>query len=120
MTELGKWIKERFGSQLAFAKEFGTTQGQVSKWVAGTESISAANQARIRGLKYKGAWPREEAQDAAAGGPAPYVTREEFEDVPGRLRRLEEDIRALLPLVQAVKDLDARVRKLAGDSGSVE
>lgn len=57
----------------------------------------------------------QEAPTPAAGA---YVTREEYGELVGRLKRLEEDFRALLPLAVAVKDLDERVRKLAGDPES--
>lgn len=118
--ELGKWISGKWKTQVAFSEKLGVHQGRVSRWLNGQDGISAEYQAAIRKLGYTGPWPQEEAQDAAAGGPALYVTREEFEDVPGRLKRLEEDSRALLPLIRLVGDLGERVKKLEKHLGLAE
>ena len=91
-STLGKWIRDNFDSQIDFAEAVGTNPTQVSRWVGGA-GISPAYQKKIRKveykgkrLEYKGLWPAEEAQDRAAGGPAPYVTREEFAEEKGALR----------------------------------
>jgi transcriptional regulator with XRE-family HTH domain len=84
--ELGKWIRERHKSQAAFAKKLGVDPTRLSRWLNLSDGISADYQAAIRKLGYTGPWPAEEAEDAAAGGPAPYVTREELAELRGALK----------------------------------
>jgi hypothetical protein len=110
---LGKWIRERFKSQTKFGAKTGAHPTLISRWMGGG-GISEEYQTAIRKLGYTGPWPAEEAQDTAAGGPAPYVSREEYGELVGRLKRLEEEMRALYPLAKLVQDLGERVRKLEG------
>lgn len=109
---LGEWIRSRFGSQDGLAEKLKVSVATVSAYKTGRINIPPKAQEAIRKLGYTGPWPNEEAQEAPAPAGGPYVTEKAFEDVPGRLKRLEEDSRAVLPLVQAVRDLDARVREL--------
>ena len=117
MSELSEFRRQVLKkSQQALSAELG-----YEKWTTyaaqeqGKNPLPAEIKALLRGRKYKfeGRFPdEEEAQEAPAPAGGPYVTEKAFEDVPGRLKRLEEDSRAVLPLVQAVRDLDARVREL--------
>ena len=109
---LGRWIRDKYRSQAKFAEKLGVDPTRLSRWMNLSDGISDEYQAKIRKLGYTGPWPNEEAQESPALAGGPYVTEKAFEDVPGRLKRLEEDSRAVLPLVQAVRDLDARVREL--------
>jgi hypothetical protein len=86
MSILGDWIKEKWKTQAAIGVKLGVAQGRVSKWVLGTEGISEDYQARFRKLGYTGPWPREEAQEAQAGGQPTYVTREELAELRGAVR----------------------------------
>jgi transcriptional regulator with XRE-family HTH domain len=107
--ELGKWISSKWGTQVKFADKLGVTQGRVSRWLKGQDGISADYQTAIRKLGYTGPWPAEEAQDAAAGGPAPYVTREEFAEERGALRAEIRLLReALEKMGEAIRALDIR------------
>ena len=99
-SELGKWIREKYDTQAAFGDKIGVRQGRVSKWILGTEGISPEYQRAVRKLGYSGPWPVEEAQDTQAGGPAPYVTRDEFLKWTGRIERLEEGFEKLGEVVR--------------------
>jgi hypothetical protein len=101
---LGKWIREKFGSQTQFGLKLGVNPTMVSRWMNGG-GISDDYKAKIRKLGYTGPWPREEAQEAPAG----VVTREEYEairqelwKVVGRLETLE---RAFERQGEVVRDL---------------
>jgi hypothetical protein len=53
---LGKWIKEKYGSQAQFAQEIGADPTLVSRWINGA-GISETYQKKIRDLKFKGPFP---------------------------------------------------------------
>jgi hypothetical protein len=109
--KLGKWIKERYGSQVAFSDKMGVHPTRVSKWLKAQDGISSDYQAAIRKLGYVGPWPAEEAQDQAAGGPAPYVTREELAELRGALRaHIEQWERGQ---EKVLRRLEALARKLS-------
>ena len=105
--QLGDWIRSKWGTQLAFAEKMGIHQGRVSRWLKGQDGISSEYQAAIRKLGYTGPWPTQEAQDAQAGGPAAYVTREELAEVKGALGA---EMRLLR---EAVEKMGETIRELA-------
>jgi hypothetical protein len=103
---LGDWIKSAFGDQggLAEVLDPPVAKNTVSSWKTGRNGVPPEYQKQIRKLGFKGPWPREEAQEAAAAGPAPYVTREETAELKGRLEgRIEVLERALEKLGEAVR-----------------
>lgn len=55
-NNLGKWVKDKYGSQAQFAQEIGADPTLVSRWMNG-HGISDAYKEKIRDLKYKGPWP---------------------------------------------------------------
>lgn len=65
-------------------------------------------------LGYIGPWPDQEPQRAAAPAGGPYVTEKAFEDVPGRLKRLEQDLEEEKRKVFA---LQGAIRQLARAAG---
>jgi transcriptional regulator with XRE-family HTH domain len=105
MSKLGDWIKSKYKSQAAFAEELGVQQSRVSKWLSGAEAIPEDFRDRIERLKYKGPWPREEAQAAPTASGA----SEEVVKLKGRVEALENQILAALV---AAKSLDERVQAL--------
>lgn len=116
--ELGKWIRVKWKTQIAFADKLGVHQGRVSRWLKGQDGISADYQAAIRKLGYTGPWPQAEAQDAAAGGPAPYVTREEFAESKGAMKAEIRLLReALEKMGEAVRELALRDVERSGPRG---
>ena len=98
---LGKWIKEKFGSQAQFAQEIGADPTLVSRWMGGA-GISDAYQKKIRDLKYKGPFPE----------PKQSITLADLESVRDEIRNqaawLREEIRrentALAADVKAILD----------------
>lgn len=109
MSSLGEWIKLKYKSQAAFADALDVQQSRVSKWLSGVEAIPEAYQDRISGLKYKGPWPREETQEATAGGP--YVTEAQFAEWRGYWRAGMEGV------LERVKALEDQVRTLRQQAG---
>lgn len=91
MNELGRWIKDKYGSQAGLADALGVQQSRVSKWVSGAESISDPIQAKLRGMKYKGPWPREQAQAPAVEA----TPREDYWKLVGRVEALERALERL-------------------------
>lgn len=116
-SSLGKWIKGRFGSQVAFSEKMGIHPTRVSRWLKGQDGISTDYQDAIRGMGYEGSWPKEEAQDALAGGPAPYVTREEYGALNARIEALEKDLKEAR---NALTGATGAIRQLALKAGSPE
>jgi hypothetical protein len=101
--ELGKWIREKFRSQAKFAEKIGAHPTLISRWMGGA-GISEDYEKAIRKLGYTGLLPSEEAQDRAAGGPAPYVTREDAARDYGRLEgRIEALERAFERLAEGFR-----------------
>lgn len=90
--ELGKWIREKWKSQVAFSTKLGVNQARVSKWLSLTEGVSPDYQAKIRKMGYTGPWPREEAKEAAA--PAG-VSEREIGKLEGRIEALERQLERL-------------------------
>ncbi len=77
--DLGKWIKEKYGSQEGLAAELGVQQSRVSKWLKGREPIPETYREAIKALKFKGGWPsRDVGADATTAPAGDYITREEF------------------------------------------
>jgi hypothetical protein len=105
-TELGKWIREKFRSQAKFADKIGAHPTLISRWMGGA-GISEDYEKVIRGLGFKGLLPAQEVEDAAAGGPAVYVTREEFAEEKGALRAeirlLRESLEKAFELIRDLK-----------------
>ncbi len=69
-NNLGRWIREKFGSQAQLAQKMGIHPTMISRWMAGN-GMSEDYQAKIRKLGYTGPWPREEVQEAPAAGITP-------------------------------------------------
>lgn len=110
---LGKWIREKFRSQAKFGTKIGAHPTLISRWMGGG-GISDDYQAAIRKLGYTGPWPADEAQDAAAGGPAPYVTREEYAVLKDRLETLRKDLDRERDLRVALRGAVRQLAKAAG------
>lgn len=112
---LGKWIKEEWGSQVAFSEKLGVQQSRVSKWLSGREGISQDYQTRIRKLGYKGPWPAEEAQESPAAAGGPYVTEKDFAEWRGYWRAGTEGVLERLKAAEdTIKDLVRRLDQLEG------
>ena len=119
-STLGKWIRDNFDSQIDFAVVVGTNPTQVSRWVGGA-GISSAYQKKIRKVKYKGRdleykgpWPADEAKDRAAGGPAPFATREEYAVLKDRVETLRGDLDKEKALRFALRGAVRQLAKAAG------
>lgn len=110
---IGDWVKKKYGGQAKAAKAMGTTQGVISQWITGVRVPGDDAQALMMKNGYNGPFPEQKAKARAA-----VISREEFDRWTGRIERLEADIRALLPLAVAAKDLDERVQKLERHPGS--
>jgi hypothetical protein len=111
---LGDWIKSAFGDQggLAEVLDPPVAKNTVSSWKTGRNGVPPEYQKQIRKLGFKGPWPREEAQEAAAGGSPTYVTREEFAEWRGYWKAGTEE---LLKRLEALED---QVRKLSPPGGT--
>lgn len=120
MAKLGDWIKDKYKSQAAFAELLGVTQSRVSKWLSGYEPIPDDFQKRIEGLKYKGPWPRQEAEETAAPT-GDRLTREDFLKAIGGLESRLKDLEGVVEdlaegLYAAIPSMPPRSRR-AGRSG---
>jgi len=110
---LGNWIREKWGSQVAFAEKLGVQQSRVSKWLSGREGVSQDYQGKIRKLGYSGPWPREEAKEAPAPAGIEPTRSEELWKLTGRVEALEKDAKELrLALHGAI----GAIRRLAQES----
>jgi len=114
-SNLGKWIREKWRTQVAFAEKLGVHQGRLSKWLGGAEGISDDYQAKIRKLGYVGPWPSEEAKEASAPVGGPYVTVADFAEWRGYWRagteRVLEEAEAMK---KQIADLARRLDRLEG------
>lgn len=118
------WVKTKGGQKglvgafvRRFPKEKAISQTAVSNWVT-RRVIPLERRPQLKILGWDGPW--EWPQEVAPAPAAPTVTREEFDRWAGRIERLEADVRALLPMGQALRDLDERVQKLNQRPGSRE
>lgn len=99
-NNLGKWIREKFGSQTQMALKLGVNPTMISRWMNGA-GISDDYKAKIRKLGYSGPWPHEEAQEAQTAG----VSREDHWKLVGRVEAIE---RAFERLAEGVRELAIR------------
>lgn len=116
---LRDWRKSKGWGQADLADKIGSNQKTYSAYETGRlPDIPPDIQARLRKLGYTGHWPREKAQDAAAGGPAPYVTREEFGELKGALKtHVEQWEKGQEKVLQRLEDALRRIEQLERGGG---
>lgn len=105
---LGKWIKEKFGSQAQFAQEIGADPTLVSRWMGGS-GISDAYKDKIRALEYDGPFPE----------PKQSITLADLESIREEVRTqaawVREELRKENTALAA--DLQATLKRLAEIQG---
>jgi hypothetical protein len=115
VSNLGRWINEKYRSQVVFAEKVGAHPTMVSRWLSGKEGVSPDYQDKIRALKYVGPWPREEAQETPAQAGGPYVTEKDFAEWRGYWRAGTEGVLERLATAEkTIADLVRRLDQLEG------
>lgn len=110
---LREWRKSKGLGQGEIAEKIGIAQNTYSAWENGRNEIPASGQAKLRKMGYAGSWPLEAGKEApAAGGPAPFVTREEFAEARGAWKAELGMVReALEKMGEAVRELALQLRE---------
>lgn len=95
VSTLGKWITEKYRSQVIFAEKVGAHPTMVSRWLSGREGISPDYRDKIRGMKYAGPWPQDEAQEVPEPGAAA-LTRDDFMKAMGAMETRLKDLESVI------------------------
>lgn len=110
---LGKWIREKWKTQIAFSEKLGVHQARVSKWLSGIDGISDEYQEKIRKMGYKGPWPQEEAKEVSAPAGGPYATASDLAELKGAVRaHVEQWERGQEKVLQRLEDALRRIEQL--------
>lgn len=113
LSNLGKWIKDKYRSQAAFAQKLGVDPTRLSRWLNLSDGISDEYQAKIRKLGYSGPWPDDEEQIAPAPAGGPHATVSEVAELRGAVKaHVEQWERGQEKVLQRLEDALRRIEQL--------